>query len=153
MMSIREPQAAPCGERAPFVARPQEKRIGRSYSGRYGGDGAAIRRAGLFAIIEIGEELSQLRFEIVPLVCLFRTTKREGGARIGAGRTTDAEINARREERVEDAKELGHFERTMIGEHDSPRSYANRARGGGDLADHDLGGGARQTCRIMMLCQ
>ena len=71
--------------------------------------------------------------------------------RIRAGGATDAQVDATGEERTEHAEELRDLQRRVVGEHDAAGAHADRLRHDADLADHDLGRGARERAGVVML--
>ena len=73
-----------------------------------------------------------------------------GLADTGKAMQKDA-LEAKREERLEQAEVLGDLEGAVMREHHAARPDADRARRRSDLADQDLGARARDAGEVVML--
>jgi hypothetical protein len=72
-------------------------------------------------------------------------------ALIAARRPADAEIDPTREQRLQHPELLRDLQRTVVIQHDAAGADANARRAGGDVPDEDLGTGAGEPRRRMML--
>ena len=76
--------------------------------------------------VEEREEVAQLLGELVGAERRGRPAQRGRGDRIGAGRASEAEVDAPGMQRFEHAELLGHDERRVVGEHHAARADADR---------------------------
>jgi hypothetical protein len=65
--------------------------------------------------------------------------QRSGGQLVGAGRASDAEVDAPRVQRFEHAELLGDHERGMVREHDSAGAEADGRRDRGGMGQEHRG--------------
>ncbi len=89
-------------------------------------------------VIEVGQQLRELLREVVGRGLAAVALQREGGQRIGAGRTADAEVDAPREQPGEDAEDLGDLEGAVVGQHHAAAADADPRGGRGDRPDQHL---------------
>ena len=89
--------------------------------------------------------------KIVLLADALAASQRIRRGRIGAGRAAKAEIDAARIERLQHLEALGHHQRGVVGQHDAAGADAHAAGHGGDLPDHDVGGGTGDRRHIVVL--
>ena len=75
------------------------------------------------------------------------------GAHVAARRAADAEVDAARRERLEDAELLGHLERAVVRQHDAGAADADRRRARGDRRHEDLGRAADDRRQAVVLAQ
>jgi len=100
--------------------------------------------------VKKAEQLLEAHRKIVGAHGLARTAQGKRGDRVGARRAAEAQIDAARMQRLEDAERLGHVQRRMIGQHHAARSDANTAGGVRHGADHHLGRGAGNQGRVVV---
>ena len=73
------------------------------------------------------------------------------GDPVAARSAPDAKVDPPREEGVENAELLGHFQRRVVGEHHATTSHAYGVGGAGYLADQHLGAGACKCTGVVVL--
>ena len=89
--------------------------------------------------------------EVILLADALAAAQRVGRGRIGAGRAAEAEIDTAGKKRLQNLEALGHHQRGVVGQHHAAGADAQMRRNGGDLPDHDIGGGTGDRRQIMML--
>ena len=121
------------------------------------------RRAGWrgadFAVLVVGREVvgqpavevEQLLGEMVDAQGAGAVDQGAGGASVGARRAADSEIDPTRELGGHGAEVLGHLERAVVGQHDPAGADPDLRGAPGDLRNQDLGRGAGQRARVVVL--
>ena len=79
--------------------------------------------------------------------------ERARGSHVAAGGAADAEIDAARRQRLEDAELLGDLERAVVRQHHAGAADADRRRARGDRRHQDLGRAADDRRQAMVLAQ
>ena len=90
-------------------------------------------------VVEVGEQLGQLLGEVVGGGLAAVALERERRQRVGAGGTSEPEVDPARVQRREDRERLGHLERAVVGQHHTAAPDPDRLGRGGDRADQHLG--------------
>ncbi len=96
-------------------------------------------------------QFTQAFEEVIALAAVEPAAQRVRRGAIGAGRAAEAEIDAAGEQRLQHLEALGHHQRRMVGQHHAAGADADVVRYRGDLADHQVGRGARHRGQIVVL--
>jgi len=101
----------------------------------------------------VGQQLVHLAREVVAGDRAVGAPQRRRGDTVGAGRATDAQIDAPRVQRLEHPEGLGDTQRRMVGQHDAAGAHPQRAGARGHLADHHLRRRTGHARRVVVLGQ
>ena len=103
------------------------------------------------ALVVIRDQLGQLLGVVIGRHRLSGSAHRERGDAVGAGRATQAQVDAARMQRLEQAERLDDLQRRVIRQHHPAGANAQPLGPAGDVLDHDLGRGTGQAGRVVML--
>jgi hypothetical protein len=97
------------------------------------------------------DQLSDLLRVVVGGQRLPGAAHREGRDRVRARRPAESEIDPTRVERLEQGEGLGDLEGRVVRQHHAARAKPDPLGLGGDVGNHDLGCGAGQSARVVVL--
>ena len=96
-------------------------------------------------------QLVQPLEKVVALAAVEPAAQRVGRGAIGAGRATEAKIDAAGEQRLQHLEAFGHHQRRVVGQHHAAGADADVFGHRGDLPDHQVRRGARHRSEVVML--
>ena len=111
----------------------------------------AERMALRIAVLLEQQQLLEAFKKIVALPRILPGAQCVGRDLVGARRPAKPEIDAAGKQRFKDLESLGDHQRRMVGQHHAAGADAHVRGHGRDLTDHDLGRGAGDIGKIMML--
>jgi len=103
------------------------------------------------AIFEIREELVDLLPEVIRQQLAAVALERGDRLQVGARRAADPEVDPLAVQPPEHAERLRDFERAVVRQHHAAAPHPDASRRGRDCGDQDLGRGAREHGRAVML--
>ena len=128
------------------VGAAEDPDLGRVRAERVRGD------AGVRAVRRPRLQVAHLDRKVLGGVAGVRV-QRPRGAHVAAGRAAEAEVDAPRRERLEDAELLGDLERAVVRQHDAGAADPDRRRARRDRRHQDLGCGADDGRQAVVLAQ
>ena len=149
-IGVAERQAAFRGEQRRVDAGTEQPDFGCGVRGGRAGFHAWKRMGGVGLVVQIVHDMIHLLGKVLDVAHRPGIGQRRRGALIAARGAADPQIDPAGIERLQHPKRLGHFERTIVRQHDPAAADPNRVGRRGDLADHDFGTRAGETGQAVM---
>ena len=150
VMREGEASADHSGELRAVAARSEQPDRRKRHVLRHGAHGAERVPFRETAALEQDQFLKPLQKVVIP-IHLLPTPQRIRCDGVGSRRAPQAEVDATGKQRFQHLEPLGDHQWGVVGQHDAAGSHAHALRRYRDLPDHDVGRGARNRRKIVML--